>query len=506
VRTLVETNDKVKIVKEQDTSTIIDLARVGEATTTNRKNIFLWGFYDAADTVFAMAIVSISLYQWGELMGMKAGYSFSQSHILVSTFLMISNILVAILLPILGAHSDIVGKRKPMVLILGCVTIGLTTLIALSSRFLLGLFILLIANFTYQAANLYYESMIPYISKTKDRAKVSAYGITFGYIGTIFSVMLIFLLPLFFGDATKTDDVINGIVSPENIELNFVFWMFIFAALFYFLLAIPFLWVKENKREKEHKEPINRQIKSTFVQLGRTFKEIFTQNKGMLLFLIGWLLINDAVGTGLAILVDYLREGLGFEEQKAGIVLIVGILIGVSFLYIMGPIIDRRGPRFGIIITATAWVTGIILVVLAGVQYKTTHVIIGGEPVTLVHHMRILAYFGSAILAFAMGAIWIIARQFILELAPPEKFGQYMGFKKISGKASAAFGPLIFSGILALTLPLGKTLAYQISILSLLVFFIAGVIVLLFIKNNHQLYLKGERFPYKNEEKEEASK
>ncbi|GAH44862.1 unnamed protein product, partial [marine sediment metagenome] len=57
--------------------------------------------------------------------------------------------------------------------------------------------------------------------------------------------------------------------------------------------------------------------------------------------------------------------------------------------------------------------------------------------------------------------------------------------------------PLIFSGVLALVYPYGKTLAYQIAILSLLVFFLIGFVIILFIKNNHAKYLKGERFPYK---------
>ncbi len=474
-------------------SRIIELARVGEAQTTEKKNILYWAFYDAADTVFAMAIISITLFQWGELMGMRAGFTFARSHLLVSTFLMISNVLVAILMPILGAHSDLVGKRKPLVIILGLMTIAFIPLIVLTMKFLLGLLIFLITNVVYQAANLYYESMLPYICDTNSRAKVSAFGVAFGYVGTIFAILLYFLLPRGFGDATLVDDVISGSVAPQDIQLNWVYWIFIFASVFYLLLFIPFFFVKENKSEIKMTESFGRRTRSTFVQLGRTFKEIFTENKGMLLFLVGWLLINDAVGTCIAILVDYLREGLGLDPTIAGAILFGGILVGVAFLYIMGPVIDRKGPKFGVIITAIAWTIGIILTVLSGVTYKT--VVIGN--ITYIYKLRFLAYIAAAILSFGMGSVFIVGRQFILELCPPEKIGQYMGFKKISGKISAAIGPLIFSGVLALVYPYGKTLAYQIAILSLLVFFLIGFVIILFIKNNHAKYLKGERFPYK---------
>ncbi|MBK5112564.1 MAG: MFS transporter [Candidatus Heimdallarchaeota archaeon] len=474
-------------------SRIIELARVGEAQTTEKKNILFWAFYDAADTVFAMAIVSITLFQWGELMGLRSGFTFARSHLLVSTFLMLSNVVVAILMPILGAHSDLVGKRKPLVIILGVITIAFIPLIVVTMRFLLGLLIFLITNVVFQAANLYYESMLPFICDTNSRAKVSAFGVAFGYVGTIFAILLVFLLPRGFGDATTVDDVLNNNVAIQDIQLGWVYWMFIFAAVFYLFLLIPFFFVKENKSEKQITESFGRRTRSTFVQLGRTFKEIFKENKGMLLFLVGWFLINDAVGTVIAIMVDYLREGLGLEETTAGVILFGGILVGVAFLFIMGPVIDRKGPKFGVVITAIAWIIGIILTVLAGVTYKT--VIIGNK--TVIYKLRILAYFAAAVLSFGMGSVFVIGRQFILELCPPEKIGQYMGFKKISGKVSAALGPLIFSGVLSLVLPYGKTLAYQIAILSMLVFFLVGFVVILFIKNNHARYLKGERYPYK---------
>ncbi len=465
------------------TSDVIELARVDEAKTTSKKNVLYWAFYDAADTVFAMAIISITLFQWGELAGMKEGFSFYNAHLMVSTFLMISNVLVAILMPIFGAHSDIIGRRKPIVLIFASLTIILTPLIVITRKFVLGLVIFTIANICYQAANLYYESMLPYISDTKSRAKVSAFGVAFGYLGTIVSVVLIFVLPILFGEATDADDVMKYFVSREFIELNWVFWMFIFAAIFYLLLAIPFFFTKERAAKLEKRENLGKVIRSSFVQLGRTTKEIFKENRNMVIFIFSWFLINDAIGTAIAVLVDYLREGLGFQERIAGVILIIGIIIGIGFLYLMGPTIDKRGPKFGLVITAIAWGLGIILIVLAGINSK----------------IRFFVYIGSIFLSFGMGSVFIVGRQFILELSPPNKIGQYMGFKKISGKASAALGPLIFSSILASGKLLGKTIAYQLAISSLLGFFAIGVVIGLFIKNYHPLYIKGQRFPYTDE-------
>ena len=38
----------------------------------------------------------------------------------------------------------------------------------------------------------------------------------------------------------------------------------------------------------------------------------------------------------------------------------------------------------------------------------------------------------------------------IIELAPKEKFGEYFGFSKLSGKVSSALGPLLWSAVFGL--------------------------------------------------------
>jgi len=495
-----------KVSETKTENTIVELANVEEETKTSWRNVLLWSFYDAADTIFAMGIISMTLYQWGELVGMKAGYAFEDAHFLVSVFLMISNIALLIIMPILGAHSDIVGKRKPFVLILGGITILLTPLIVLTGNFLLGLIIFTVVNICYQGGILYYEGMIPYISDTEKRGKVSAFGIAFGFLGTIVAILLIFLLPMVFGVATKADDVIEGIVAPENIQLNWIVWMFVFVAITYLFLAIPFLWTKEKAKEQTDKVPFGRMTKSTFTQLGRTIKEIFKENKMFVLFILTWFFINDAVGTAIAMLVDYLREGLGFSERFSGIVMFIGLLIGISFLFVMGPIIDKKGPKLGLLITTITFCSGIILAACAGLTYKTETILIdtgAGYSIaaTITHKLTKLVYPAAILLSFGMGSVWVVGRQYTFELAPPEKIGQYIGIKALSGKISASFGPLIFSSILRASIGLGKSVGYMIAISTLMGIFLIGFLISLFIKDKHKEYLKGERFPYSEEVK-----
>ena len=88
-----------------------------------------------------------------------------------------------------------------------------------------------------------------------------------------------------------------------------------------------------------------------------------------------------------------------------------------------------------------------------------------------------------------------------MELAPPKKLAQYGGFQKIAGRVSAIVSPLLFSGTIFLftgAAGMSTHIAYRFALGQLLLFFIIGVIILFFIRDPHQRYLKGERAPYKD--------
>jgi UMF1 family MFS transporter len=53
----------------------------------------------------------------------------------------------------------------------------------------------------------------------------------------------------------------------------------------------------------------------------------------------------------------------------------------------------------------------------------------------------------------------------VTEIAPKEKFGEYFGFSKLSGKVSSSIGPLIFGSILLTYDIIGKS-AYAWALIS----------------------------------------
>lgn len=87
-----------------------------ESKRTNTRNAVLWFSYDMADTFFSQAVISLAFTPYALLLGVKMGWSYGITFIVVSVFMAVSNLFIAILGPILGSISDMAGKRKPAVI------------------------------------------------------------------------------------------------------------------------------------------------------------------------------------------------------------------------------------------------------------------------------------------------------------------------------------------------------------------------------------------------------
>jgi MFS-type transporter involved in bile tolerance (Atg22 family) len=81
----------------------------------------------------------------------------------------------------------------------------------------------------------------------------------------------------------------------------------------------------------------------------------------------------------------------------------------------------------------------------------------------------------------ALGGTWTAQRILVFELAPKEKFGEYFGFSKLSGKLSSAIGPIVFSAILTSADIIGKY-AYGFALLGVGYIMFFGLFILSFVK------------------------
>ena len=214
-------------------------------TETSKKNVFFWAMYDLANTIYSMIIVSLIINRYILIIGQKEyGISYGDASFLFGLASALMQIGVALCVPIIGAISDTAGKRKPFVISLTGIILLFASLIGFFHNLALVLLFFIIANIAYQFSLTFYDAMLPFIAKKDDIGKVAGFGVAWGYLGTIIS--LVVLLPLIFiwgdmvSDPTAPDPLSYGYTETA---IPFVLSMVLFA-----IFAIPFFFVREKVR------------------------------------------------------------------------------------------------------------------------------------------------------------------------------------------------------------------------------------------------------------------
>lgn len=455
-----------------------------------RKNVMKWTSYDLGNTIYSMVVVSLTLTPLITIIYFNRGLTGSDAVkaglLAVSTVFLISNLIMAVISPFLGAYADHQPKRRSLLMKLTIPCVIFMSFLFLSlytDNVFLILFIFLLANIFYQMGLVVYDSMLPFIADKHNVAKISGLGVAIGYFGSFIGIGLGFYLATRYGDWETnpvTSDSVAGAV--DVFEIGYIPYIYPLAGITFLLFALPMFRLREKPNPrgditvKHIRSEVVSQVKSTAREI-RNYRSMF-------LFLIGWLIYIDAANTVILFMTPIVTIGLGFESGTVLIVLGIGILSAVLFTYPIGVYVDKNGPRKGLVIVTGLWVSAMLIAFFTSLNFaglKTPD-----WPV----------YVFPLVLGPGLGGTWVVQRQFLTELAPPDKVGNYFGFANIFGRISAAFGPYIFAFsviILEEQTSLDISLANRFSILTIAVLMLIGFFILLKVDNVHEAYLNGGR-------------
>ena len=462
-----------------------------ESKKSSRKNAWLWYSYDMADTFFSQSVISLAFTPFVLLMGVSMEWDYPKVFIVMSIFMAGSNLLIALMGPILGAISDKAGKRKSAVLISAGIMVTATALITVWVNFWWTCFLFVIANFCYQAGRMFYDAQIPFIAETETRGFMQAIGGAIAAFGSIIAiaVSIVIGLPGLFGPHTPVDSGIwqvgSTAIDPNSINYGGLRYLFVISSVIIILISIPYLFHKEV--ENPPKEAISPKdyVKSSLISFKTSLKEIVS-DKNSWLFFLAWFFITDAANTTILYMVPVVSTVGG--EALTGMtnyIILGGIIFSVFFGIIVGRLMNRLGPKNLFMAVGGSWFIALTIFILSGLQIGSVTIPVG------------LIWLGAIFIGVGFGGIWIVGRQFIMVLAPPSKLAQYGGFQKIAGRVSAIVSPLLFGLMIYVSQSLGLANAMRVALGSLLVLFTVGVVIASFIVDPHKRYLQGERAPYK---------
>ncbi|TFG04666.1 MAG: MFS transporter [Promethearchaeota archaeon] len=441
-------------------------------TTTSKKNVFCWAMYDLANTIYSMVIVSLIITRYVLVIGqVEEGMTYGQASLIFGLVQGIMQAGLAILSPIVGALSDTTGKRKPFVISLGGFCLLTASLLGFFHDLTTVLIFYILSNIGYQFSLDFYDAMIPFISKKEDFAKVSGFGIAWGYLGTIISLFVLLPLMLLWGDVVSDPNQGDLSYGYTGYWISFVVPMVLFA-----VLMIPFFFVRE-KQKKGKLPPIGKLIGESYRQVKSTFKDI-RRHRQMFIYLIAYFLIADIANVIVIYMMPIITDGLviGTDGKASDIFGVLFIIIAtfsaVAFTYFVGKFGEKRGPKKTFYLVGFLWAVALIIGVV--LIFSFPYINIGlNFPFMMAIVMGIVA-------GPALGGTWTANRIMVTELAPKEKFGEYFGFTKLSGKVSSSIGPIVFGSVLLTADIIGKY-AYGWAMIAVGIIMAIGLFIISFV-------------------------
>jgi UMF1 family MFS transporter len=424
--------------------------------TAPKKVINGWAMYDWANSVYNLVITSTIFPAYYEAVtgdGNDATsndtvHLFGREFVNTSLYnyaLGIAFLIVAIMSPLLSSIADYKGNKKQF-LFFFC-TMGS---IACSAMYFFdknnlgyGLLCLIIACVGFWSSLVFYNSYLPEIAAPEDQDRVSAKGFAMGYIGSVILQIICFvfvLKPELFGISV-------GKASQVSFLLVGVWWWgFGQFSLSRLPKGTP-IAAKEDRG-------------SIFTNGYKELNKVWQQLKHMPVlkkYLGAFFFYNMGVQTVMLAATLYGKSELNIPTQNLIIAILIIQLIAIPGSFLIAKLSDKIGNFKALMITVALWI------VLCIVGY-------------FLPRDGINQFYGLAVLVgFVMGGIQSLSRSTYAKLMPETKdTTSFFSFYDVTEKIAIVIGMFSFGYINELT---GSQ---RNSVLALVVFFVIGLILLIF--------------------------
>lgn len=408
-----------------------------------------WYVYDWANSVFPTTVLTVFIGPYLTTVAKSAavaGFVYPLGLRVAADayfpYLVSLAVLLQVLcLPLLGAIADYSHFKKPMLALFAYIGALATAAMYFvqGNDYLLGGVLFLIANLGFGASVVFYNAFLPDIATVDERDHVSSMGWAIGYLGG--GLLLALNLLLF----TRADAL--GLSTAQAVRINLAsagLWWAIFT-------LIPLAGIRKREPAK-HLPPGANYLTVGLKQLRHTLGNV-RRHPQALLFLLAFLIYNDGIQTVITLAAVFGQEELGLGMATlTGVILMVQFIAffgALAFKYLAGAVHAKRAIEISLLL----WIG--VLVYAYGFLHSVTGF-----------------YLMAAAIALVLGGSQALSRSLFSLMVPKGQEAEYFGLYEISDKGTSWLGPLLFG------LALQFTGSYRIGILSLVVFFVIGLLLL----------------------------
>lgn len=422
------------------------------------KTIRAWAFYDWANSVYSLVISTVifPIYYSAQTSGQTEvvdgidvptvtffGFKFINTE-LYSYILSLSFLIVALISPILSGIADYTGsKKKFMQFFCYLGASGCALLFFFDPAYLeLSMVFILMASVGFWGSLVFYNAFLPEIADPELHDEVSAKGFAYGYVGS--SILLILILVVIMVlDPTENKE------STKYMFLLVAIWWAGFAQVTY--RALP--------SNVYGRKPDSQYIWKGYDELKQVWKEL-----GGLLnikrYLRSFFVYSMGVQTVVVMAVLFSKKEIDWGDQgDAG--LIISVLI-IQFVAVFGAVLFARlSKKIGNI-----RVLAISLIIWAGICLYAYFI---STPLEF--------YALAGVVGLVMGGIQALSRSTYSKMLPKTiDHASYFSFYDVVEKLGIVVGTFLFGMIE------GMTSSMRSSALALTLFFVVGLLLLLFVK------------------------
>ena len=420
-----------------------------ERLALHRPELRAWALYDWANSAFWAVVIASVFPIYFKTVAAEG----SELAITRFTWVTTASLLVtALIAPLLGAVADSVGAKKRFLGVF--VAIGVAATAAMFTigpgEWVRAALFFAVANVGVAGSLVFADALLPAVARGVELDRVATSGFALGYLSGGLLIALAAWL-------TSHPEVLASMGLGEGDETFAARLMFVVTAAWWGLFSLPILLrvpepPSERARLAAAGEPVEpRPVRAGLARLRGTLRELGKYRQATVL-LVAMLIYLDGVATVIRMATIYGEEiGIGHADLIKAVLLVQ--FVAVPFSVLFGKLAGMVGAQRAIRLSLAIY----LVVCVLGFRMSTTWEY----------------YLMAGLVGTAQGGCQALSRSLFASMVPPDKAGEFFGLFGVLEKFAGVLGPAAFGTTIALT---GSS---RMGMLSLVVFFVAGGVVLM---------------------------
>ncbi len=439
----------------------------------DKRTIFGWCMYDLANSAYITTVGAalLPIYFREGIVGDSGVdvFGLTVSATAMWGFMLgFAALLVFLFAPVLGSIADFSAAKKKFLISFAYFGSLFATLLFFcgpgdagkSGDVWFTVVLYICTQVCFVGANVFYDAFLPHIASEDKMDSVSAKGYAYGYVGGSIQ----FGIALALVSLHEKIGIDQTLAVRIGMAMTGIWWAG------WTLFTVKYL--KEVKTDEKLPEKYSKMPKLfAYLSLGidRTINTVRKIGKfrQLTIFIIAYMAYNDGAHTVTTMAAIYGKDELGLGTTDLMVTLLLVQVVAFGGALVFSRIANRIGARRAVMISLVLW-SGVVIYAYF-IQTATEFFVLG------------------MIVGVVLGGTQALSRSFYGAMIPENASAEFYGFFSVFSKFSAIWGPFIFGFIKQVT---GQA---RLAIISLIVFFIVGFILLAFVNDEKA---KAEKLAY----------